>query len=776
MKVVPKILYLLCFVGLTAAVTLSLNRAVEPAMSDVFLRAVIATSLAAAPGLVYRKAWPAALILLPIAGYLVIRSTIPLPSTVEGWSAQYAFYLEHLREGGSAYLEDIFPLKIGDVAGLRLLVAVSVYVVVAAASFLALSLRKVVPALVLLVVLLGFSLTVDIAGRALWLAVLFLVLGACMLVLSRGLQRSGWRVRDTLAGGVVGGVAALLALLLLGAAPSTVASPWQDWRTWDPFRHGGSSYTFNWMQNYPRLLDPANDHLIMRVESPAASYWRANALDTFTGSAWVTSVAFPIRTEPERVEESWAHAIPPAEAVPPGEIVDQAFQIQSVYTNYIFTGGEPLELRIDQDISLRLNDMRSLHVARALGPALAYSLTSVVPDLDPDDVVDKGWDYPEGLEPYLALPFPNARDVDLWSEGSDGEVKWQELAPGEMGRDAWEWRDLYTLNREVVGEADDPYDITLRIERHLRRQFDYSLAPPGSEFSSPYAAFLFDTHSGYCQHFAGAMALLLRYNGVPARVAVGFTTGEKEADGVYLVSTGNAHAWVEVYFPTVGWVAFDPTPGRNIPAPGPSSTSPGFINPFVDRGGGGELSTVTTEPRMERNIDRFGREDQPGGARGSSWHQAGWLPWLLGLLALAAAWPVGRSVWRRRDLYRGTPEERLAGSLKLLHGDLAAFGVPTSPGDTTEDIVRLVEVHLDLAVELDFVDRAQAILFGDRRARREDLVKAEVLRRRVRDGLRRRHGWFWTVMTWYGLSSTLSRRARARTSADDRTPFLQLGR
>ena len=75
------------------------------------------------------------------------------------------------------------------------------------------------------------------------------------------------------------------------------------------------------------------------------------------------------------------------------------------------------------------------------------------------------------------------------------------------------------------------------------------------------------------------MALLLRYNGIPSRVAVGFATGEEESPGVYLVSRNNAHAWVEAYFPTVGWVAFDPTPGRSIPNAGASSTSPRLHKP-----------------------------------------------------------------------------------------------------------------------------------------------------------------------------------------------------
>ena len=68
---------------------------------------------------------------------------------------------------------------------------------------------------------------------------------------------------------------------------------------------------------------------------------------------------------------------------------------------------------------------------------------------------------------------------------------------------------------------------------------------------------------GYCQHFAGAMALMLRYLGIPARVAAGFTSGNFDEDeGRWTVADTNAHTWVEVWFDGYGWLPFDPTPGR----------------------------------------------------------------------------------------------------------------------------------------------------------------------------------------------------------------------
>ena len=99
-----------------------------------------------------------------------------------------------------------------------------------------------------------------------------------------------------------------------------------------------------------------------------------------------------------------------------------------------------------------------------------------------------------------------------------------------------------------------------RVESFLqsgRYEYTTEVEPPGGE---PLLEFLFHTHAGYCQHFAGASALLLRLAGVPTRVVVGFATGEPIGHDTYAVRDEDAHAWIEVYFPGVGWVPFNPTP------------------------------------------------------------------------------------------------------------------------------------------------------------------------------------------------------------------------
>lgn len=73
--------------------------------------------------------------------------------------------------------------------------------------------------------------------------------------------------------------------------------------------------------------------------------------------------------------------------------------------------------------------------------------------------------------------------------------------------------------------------------------------------------FLTTSRVGFCQQFAFAMAVLSRLAGIPARVAIGYTAGTRQADGSWTVTTSDAHAWPELYFSGAGWVRFEPTPG-----------------------------------------------------------------------------------------------------------------------------------------------------------------------------------------------------------------------
>ncbi|MCK5798725.1 MAG: DUF3488 domain-containing protein, partial [Deltaproteobacteria bacterium] len=105
------------------------------------------------------------------------------------------------------------------------------------------------------------------------------------------------------------------------------------------------------------------------------------------------------------------------------------------------------------------------------------------------------------------------------------------------------------------------YDKVIAVQRYLQTRYRYSLDLvhiPGRE---PIDEFLFETRRGHCEYFASAMAILLRAVEIPTRHVNGFAGGEWNDYGSYLaVREGDAHAWTEVFFANVGWIAFDPTP------------------------------------------------------------------------------------------------------------------------------------------------------------------------------------------------------------------------
>ena len=417
----------------------------------------------------------------------------------------------------------------------------------------------------------------------------------------------------------------------------------------------------------------------MRVTSPLPSYWRATTLDFFTGDSWVSSTPFPF-TLPGGPDP---REVPRADPEPPGSLAQQTFELTGTSTNYIFTGGYPRSLTIDIPDVVHVSDAGALRSETILPSPVRYEMTTVVPRVPPAQLVGTSPDYPDEVRArYLQLPFPDAAAYRQIQEqagvGSEGPA-----TDGPERLQGAQFAGIYSLNETIIDGAEDPYEITLRIERYLRTHYSYSLQVPPSSYTSPIAAFLFDTRIGYCQHYAGAMALLLRLNGIPSRVAVGFTTGEEIGTWTYLVTSNNAHAWVEAYFTGIGWLPFDATPGRELPVPGASSTSPGFVDPFSAR-----LARRAPGPvPLPDAADRLPQDVQTGAGGETVLTR---IPWGLAvpllLIAALVAWPFARRKVRERHVRRGSAEERLRASISLLRADLVVAGVPVRDSWTLDQV------------------------------------------------------------------------------------------
>lgn len=121
------------------------------------------------------------------------------------------------------------------------------------------------------------------------------------------------------------------------------------------------------------------------------------------------------------------------------------------------------------------------------------------------------------------------------------------------------------LARQAMGEGTLAERIR-HMERYLIQGYEYTLDFRGRSAENPIESFLFEYRSGQCEYFASSMVLMLRSQGIPARLVTGFLGGEYNPfEGYFIVRESNAHAWVEAYLPGEGWRIFDPTPPAGRP-------------------------------------------------------------------------------------------------------------------------------------------------------------------------------------------------------------------
>ena len=222
---------------------------------------------------------------------------------------------------------------------------------------------------------------------------------------------------------------------------------------------------------------------------------------------------------------------------------------------------------------------------------------------------------------------------------------------------------VYQLSQQITASASTEFDKALAVYSFFHNpdnQFVYNTQTGKPVTGDPLVDFLFYDKSGFCEQYASAMGVMLRTLGIPARVAIGFTDGYASG-GHQTITTQDAHAWVQAYFPGYGWVNFDPTPlsdGRQqVPGYLPTgaknggSSAAGRQNP--DRGSPSTTTTPAPKPNQSghQNTDGTGGNGGPVGT--SSWQF--WL--VLGLLLVA----VAATVMARRS---GRPARRrwLAGA------------------------------------------------------------------------------------------------------------------
>ncbi|MEQ3552251.1 transglutaminaseTgpA domain-containing protein [Pseudonocardia nematodicida] len=287
------------------------------------------------------------------------------------------------------------------------------------------------------------------------------------------------------------------------------------------------------------------------------------------------------------------------------------------------------------------------------------------------------------------------------------------------------------IARDVAAGAENPFDRAMALEDHFTgpdSPFTYSLATAPGGGGDALVDFLTRGRTGYCEQYASAMAVMLRAVDVPARVAVGFTVGDAGQDG-RTISTEDAHAWVEAWFPGYGWLTFDPTPladGRTI--------EPGYVAQAREQAGGTPAQEQPapeeeTAPAPEEEAaapeppPAEGEDAAPapaGGVSGSLWTAL--VAVALGAaLVLLVAFP---GLWRRRQYTRraGLARAGGAGAAGAAWDEVLAVsrdhGVVVPPADTVRGAaVRITdELSLDgrpAEALRELAGRVEASWYGD---------------------------------------------------------------
>jgi protein-glutamine gamma-glutamyltransferase len=367
--------------------------------------------------------------------------------------------------------------------------------------------------------------------------------------------------------------AALIALALAGAGAMVIGPALDRHRPLLNYEGLAGAFaptnieTFDWSQRYGPLDWPRTGREVMSVKAAHPDYWKAQNLDVFDGVDWV-----------QGADESTA-AIP---APDPNALARWTQRVQvtirGMRTTDVIAAGFTTQPPEQVPQGVVPGDSPGTWLAGTdLEPGDSYFVTTYSPQPTTAELAaTAGQPYPQlYLASYRAITLPgtapgqpdageilfppfrsHAPAVRITGNTSTGATS----NDGAAAMRASPYAGAYALARRLAKGAPTPIAYIKRVERYLSTGFTYNENAPRHRY--PLESFLFQDKLGYCQQFSGAMALLLRMGGVPARVSAGFTSGTYDQSlKQWVVSDLDAHAWVEAWFPSYGWVRFDPTPG-----------------------------------------------------------------------------------------------------------------------------------------------------------------------------------------------------------------------
>ena len=520
---------------------------------------------------------------------------------------------------------------------------------------------------------------------------------AALLVLFAGLRRRP----DVSGRAVMVGGAIVLAAVGAATSPALAKGEFLHWQTWDLHVPDVKpvSVSYVWSSDYSGLNFPRKTTVVLRIKAPKrAQYWRVTTLPYVADGRWIDQPSF---------DGSGDAGLDPSAARDHSNWVEQQITVEALRDNRLPAAEVPMAFDPSGLGPVNFDSAGVPYLEQPLHTGATYKAWSYEPAPTPQELARSRPVYPPAItlgRRYLEIEPPNQSAPTFGTPD-------REVVLGKMfARDAQlrTYKPLYEMARNVAGGARSPYAAAVALESWFRTGggFAYNQHPPQTRGKPVLVDFVTHTRAGYCQHFAGAMALMLRYLGIPARAAAGFSSGTYDK-GRWTVTDHDAHEWVEVWFRGWGWVPFDPTPSRGGVSGAYSASSPAFnlavaaailagkdgLKAFADRRVGlGFPDTQTkfsADIRLSRDPGRVTlTDDQPSAA-----------PSLLRLLVLLLAGLVvliagGKLALRRARYLTGDPRRLAAACRQELHDILVDQRIEVSPNATVAELAALTQTEL----------------------------------------------------------------------------------
>jgi transglutaminase-like putative cysteine protease len=583
------------------------------------------------------------------------------------------------------------PAPAAPLPGLVLLVAVGFWVVGHLTHELVVRWGRPGLALVPVVSLWTVPLAVPQPDVAAWPTALpFLAAGGLLLLLGADSTAAAERraPRISLSGVTVGLGALVLAVLAPGLLPGYGEEPWVDLSAQrDP-------------RGYQPIVDVSErlqlpeERDVLRVDAPQRTYLRLAGLDGFDGNTWRLGPPgeASYQPDPDRLH-STRGTLPPE--LPIAEATETVADVEVLALENIYVPAPYQPVRV-------LGPHRDEMVWSTEGGFLA-TWDTVEGELEgePRVGVREGFTYRIEAE----RPTPTAEQLRA-AEAQGPERQLLTQLPTEYDDLRNEAMRVY----EAAG-AESDVDRALALQDYFagpESQFTYDLEVPALRGDDALRDFVLTSRRGYCEYFATAMAVMLRATDVPARVAVGFLPGEVTAEAdpeagreltQFTVSTSDAHAWVEVYFPEHGWLTFEPTPrdDQTQMMPTEDDLTPTLNERERQAQATEDLDEEAEEPTPPEEAElpdeaegpEEGEEAEPedlgAGAGGEDGRR--WPLLLLASLLLAGATTAVLASRRRRHDLGDEPRARVVGAQRRLLDDARRYGLARQASETTSEVL-----------------------------------------------------------------------------------------